>query len=43
MVYESPRPLYNENIIGVGYFFQGTGSVKGVKLNKGNKTVFKAF
>lgn len=43
MVYESPRPLYNENIIGVGYFFQGTGSVKGVKLNKGNKTVFEAF
>ena len=43
MVYESPRPLNNENIIGVGYFFQGTGSVKGVKLNKGNKTVFEAF
>jgi len=43
MVYESLRPLYNENIIGVGYFFQGTGSVKGVKLNKGNKTVFEAF
>jgi hypothetical protein len=43
MVYESPRPLYNENIIGVGYFFQGTGSVKGIKLNKGNKTVFEAF
>ena len=43
MVYESPRPLYNENIIGIGYFFQGTGSVKGVKLNQGDQTVFSAF
>ena len=43
MVYESPRPLYDENIIGVGYFFQGTGSVKSVQLNKGNKSVFEAF
>ena len=43
MVYESPRPVYNENIIGVGYFFQGTGSVKAVKLNRGNKAVFTAF
>jgi len=43
MVYESPRPLYDENIIGVGYNFQGTGEVKNVKLDKGNKTVFEAF
>jgi len=43
MVFESPRPLYNENIIGVGYFFQGTGSVKNVRLDKGNKTIFTAF
>ena len=43
LVYESPRPLYNENIIGIGYNFQGTGEVKNVKLDKGNKTVFKAF
>ena len=43
LVYESPRPLYNENIIGIGYNFQGTGEVKNVKLDKGNKTVFTAF
>jgi hypothetical protein len=43
LVYESLRPLYNENIIGIGYNFQGTGEVKNVKLDKGNKTVFTAF
>jgi hypothetical protein len=43
LVYESLRPLYNENIIGIGYNFQGTGEVKNVKLDKGNKTVFSAF
>ncbi len=43
LVYESPRPLYNENIIGIGYNFQGTGEVKNVRLDKGNKTVFEAF
>jgi hypothetical protein len=43
LVYESARPLYNENIIGIGYNFQGTGEVKSVKLDKGNKTVFTAF
>jgi hypothetical protein len=43
LVYESPRPLYNENIIGIGYNFQGTGEVKDVKLDQGNKTVFDAF
>jgi hypothetical protein len=43
LVYESPRPLYSESIIGIGYNFQGTGEVKNVKLDKGNKTVFTAF
>jgi hypothetical protein len=43
LIYESPRPLYNENIIGIGYNFQGTGEVKNVKLDKGNKTVFETF
>ena len=43
LVYESPRPLYNENIIGIGYNFQGTGEVKNVRLDKGNKTIFEAF
>ena len=43
LVYESPRPLYNENIIGIGFNFQGTGEVKNVKLDKLGKTVFRAF
>jgi len=43
LVFESARPMYNENIIGIGYRFQGTGEVKNVKLDKGNKTVFEAF
>lgn len=43
LVYESPRPLYNENIIGLGYNFQGAGEVRNVRLEKGNKTVFTAF
>jgi len=43
LVFESPRPLYNENIIGIGYNFQGTGEVRNVKLDKGNKTIFTAF
>ena len=43
LVFESARPMYNENIIGIGYRFQGTGGVKNVKLDKGNKTVFEAF
>jgi len=43
LVFESARPVYNENIIGIGYRFQGTGGVKNVKLDKGNKTVFEAF
>jgi hypothetical protein len=43
LVYESPRPFYNENIIGIGYNFLGTGEVKNVRLDKGNKTVFEAF
>ena len=43
LVFESPRPLYNENIIGIGYNFQGTGEVRNVELDKGNKTIFTAF
>lgn len=40
-VYESELPLYNENVIGLGYEFQGTGSVRDVKLDGHGKTVFK--
>ncbi|MDB5155283.1 MAG: hypothetical protein JWR54_4034 [Mucilaginibacter sp.] len=43
LVYQSILPLYNENIVGMGYGFQGTGSVKNIELKTGNKLVFKAF
>jgi hypothetical protein len=43
LVYQSILPLYNENIVGMGYGFQGTGSVKNIELKKGDITVFKAF
>ncbi len=43
LVYESQLPLYNENIVGMGYSFQGTGSVKNIELSKGPQSVFKAF
>jgi hypothetical protein len=43
LVFESELPIYNENIIGIGYQFQGTGSVKHVALKKGDAMVFKAF
>ncbi len=43
LAFESPRPLYNENIVGMGYSFQGTGSVKNIELKAGNKLSFKAF
>jgi hypothetical protein len=43
LIYESPRPLYDENIVGIGYRFQGTGSVKNVSLKQSDKTVFQAF
>ena len=42
-VYESELPFYNENIIGLGYSFQGTGSVRGIKLDGHGKTVLKNF
>lgn len=43
LVFESELPLYNENIVGFGYGFQGTGSVRGITLDKHGKNVFKAF
>jgi hypothetical protein len=43
LVYESARPLYNENIVGIGYTFQGTGSVKGITLKDKDETVFQDF
>ncbi|MDB5022436.1 MAG: hypothetical protein JWP78_191 [Mucilaginibacter sp.] len=43
LVYQSTLPLYNENIVGMGYGFQGTGSVKNIELKTSNKLAFKAF
>jgi hypothetical protein len=43
LVYQSILPLYNENIVGMDFGFQGTGSVKNIELKKGENTVFKAF
>jgi hypothetical protein len=42
LAYESklPKP---ENIVGMAYMFQGTGSVKNIELRQGNKIIFKAF
>lgn len=43
LVYESELPLYNENIVGMGLGFQGTGSAKNIELSKDGRSVFKAF
>lgn len=43
LAFESPRPLYNESIIGIGYHFQGTGEVRKIKLGNGKKTIFSEF
>jgi hypothetical protein len=43
LVYETQLPLYNENIVGMAYSFQGTGSVRNINLDGHDKTVFKAF
>ena len=42
LAYQSklPKP---ENIVGMVYLFQGTGSVKNIVLKRGNKMIFKAF
>ncbi|MFI5162919.1 MAG: hypothetical protein ACHQHN_16680 [Sphingobacteriales bacterium] len=43
LAYESELPLYNENVVGMGYDFQGTGSVKGIRLKNAGKMVFQSF
>jgi len=42
-VYEAPLPAKKVNIVGVGFLFQGTGSVKNIHLSKGDRTIFQAF
>lgn len=43
LVFQSELPLYNENIVGIGYRFQGTGSVRKINLTGHHQTVFKDF
>jgi len=43
LAYESELPSYNENIVGLGYRFQGTGSVKGIRLKSRDKMIFQSF
>ncbi|WP_183560833.1 hypothetical protein [Mucilaginibacter sp. SP1R1] len=43
LAYESALPHKKMNIVGLGYSFQGTGSVRKIRLQSGNKTVFQSF
>lgn len=43
LVYQSQLPPYEENIVGMGYTFQGTGSVKSISLKLGDKVIFQAY
>ena len=43
LVYQTQLPPYEENIVGMGYTFQGTGSVKNISLKQGDKITFKAY
>jgi hypothetical protein len=43
LAYESAMPAKKMKIVGIGYSFQGTGSVKKIELRSANKVVFKAF
>lgn len=41
-VFESPLPPYQEKIVGIGFRFQGTGSVKNIRLVNSDQIVFLA-
>ena len=43
LVYTSQLPLYAENIVGLGYNFQGAGAVKNVSLQDAGRVTFKAY
>ncbi|HWD89725.1 MAG TPA: hypothetical protein VG367_16455 [Mucilaginibacter sp.] len=43
LAYESELPKYVESIVGMGFNFQGTGSVRAIDLKKGDSTIFKAW
>lgn len=43
LVYASLQPIKKVSIVGIGYLFQGTGSIKKMELHSGNKMIFNAF
>lgn len=43
LVYASSQLAKKVNIVGIGYLFQGTGSVKKIELSSADKMIFKAF
>lgn len=43
LAYESDAPKYTESIVGMGFKFEGTGSVKNIGLKKSDSTIFKAY
>jgi hypothetical protein len=43
LAYESELPKYAESVVGMGFTFQGTGSVRSIQLKKGDSTIFKAW
>lgn len=43
LVYQSELPIYNENIVGMGYVFQGTGAIRKIDLSNHDETVFRDF
>ena len=43
LAYEVPAPSYKVKIVGIGFSFQGTGSVKNIELRSNGKMAFNAF
>ena len=43
LVYQSLQPSKKVNIVGIGYLFQATGSIKKIELLSGDKIIFNAF
>jgi len=42
-IYQANAPSKKINIVGIGFYFQGTGAVKGIELSTKDHPVFKAF
>jgi hypothetical protein len=43
LAYESPMPSKKMTIVGLGYSFQGAGSVRNINLQSGGKVIFHSF